>query len=172
MAVFVTLFGKKLIFGQFHETVIWYSPRPPVSIFPGQTDSFNILYQYHGFMKLLKNSTFCQKLVTKLAIFICQFKVKLWDNKIKKWTRFFVGTGLLENLDAKYLQLQCWFAILNINIKVIYYQKLENIGLFHVQFDETACHRAMKKKHDNKAWFDYVQKTPFSGFKTVKLLSP
>ena len=28
---------------------------PPVSIFSGQTDSFNILCQYLGFMKLLKN---------------------------------------------------------------------------------------------------------------------
>ena len=71
--------------------------------------------------------------------------MKLWDNKIKKWTRFFVETGLLDNFYAKYLHLQCWFAILNINIKVIYYQKLENIELFHVKVDETACHRAMKK---------------------------
>ena len=37
-----------------------------------------------------KISTFCQKLVTKPAIFICQFQVKLWHNKIKKWTRFFL----------------------------------------------------------------------------------
>ena len=48
-----------------------------------------------------KISTFCQKLVTKLAIFICQFQVKLWHNKIKKWTRFFLETGLLANFYAK-----------------------------------------------------------------------
>ena len=51
--------------------------------------------------KCPKISTFCQKLVTKLAIFICQFQVKLWHNKIKKWTRFFLETGLLANFYAK-----------------------------------------------------------------------
>ena len=53
-----------------------------------------------------KISTFSQKLVTKLVIFICKFHVKLCDNKIKKWTRFFLETGLLANFYAKRTPLE------------------------------------------------------------------
>ena len=67
------------------------------NFFPAESDSFNILCQYHCFMKLPKNSTFDTKTVTKNAIFIRQFLLKLCDNKIKKWTRFAYETGLLDD---------------------------------------------------------------------------
>ena len=43
---------------------------PPVSFFSGQADSFNILCQYLGFMKLPKNPNFLKKLSQKLALLL------------------------------------------------------------------------------------------------------
>ena len=132
------------IFGQFHETVIWLKCwncqfgrkklklpcRGAAACRQFQFFS-DWIWQFQHFMPISrfhetaqKFQLFCQKLVTKLAIFLCQFQVKLWDNKIKKWTRFLLKLGLLDNF---YANLQ------------------DNIELIHVKVDETACHRAMKK---------------------------
>ena len=119
MSVLWQFCTKVEFFGQLHETVIWLKcwncqfgrkklkltaaakPRAvSFNFFPAESDSFNILCQYHGFMKLAQNSTFDTETCHKNAIFIRQFQLKLCDNKIKKWTRFAYETGLLDDLFA------------------------------------------------------------------------
>ena len=104
------------IFWQFHETVIWLKcwncqfgrkklklpaaakPRAgSFNFFPAESDSFNILCQYHGFMKLAQKFQLWYKTVTKLPFLFVSFQVKLCDNKIKKWTRFGYETVLLAD---------------------------------------------------------------------------
>ena len=63
--------------------------------FSGWADSFNILCQYHGFMKLPEKFQSFQKTCHKTCPFLLSVSVKLCDNKIKKWNQFLYETVLL-----------------------------------------------------------------------------
>ena len=103
MAVFVAVFGNGQFFGQFHETVIWLkcwncqfgrkklklvaAAKPLAASFnfsPAESDSFNMLCQYHSFMKLVQSLNIFSKNGHKTVIFIRQFSRETVRNKNKK----------------------------------------------------------------------------------------
>ena len=107
-------------FGQFHETVIWLTcwncqfgrknwnwlaaaqPRAAsFNFFPAESDSFNMLCQYHSFMKLSKVSTFFPKNGHKTVIFIRQFSRETVRNKNKKMKPVWILKLFLEPIFAK-----------------------------------------------------------------------
>ena len=72
----------------------------------GEAASFNILCQYHGFMKLPEKFQSFQKTCHKTCPFLLSVSVKLCDNKIKKWNQFLYETVLLLDFRLRGLVLQ------------------------------------------------------------------